>query len=177
MLQIEKNSRTRLEMMKEHKKQRMEELKTLTVKDRELCDIMCTTPFSIDKDSVPSLKQLEAYHTYIDDLTKEKVLLMSFVLFFLLKIFVFTITLSCNMSNWLSFQECRRDQFVSVKKEIIVCMNDLEQSPETSFETDVMCEDEEAFCLSDDNIAAIKLLLSQVVFVIIWNYNLVKLML
>lgn len=45
-------------------------------------------------------------------------------------------------------------------------MDDLEQSPETSFETDVMCEDEEAFCLSDDNIAAIKLLLSQVVLII-----------
>lgn len=75
MLQMEKNSRTRLEMMKEHKKQRMEELKTLIVKDRELCDIMCTTPFCIDKDSVPSLKQLETYHAYVDDLTKEKVLL------------------------------------------------------------------------------------------------------
>uniref|UniRef100_A0A7N6B601 Protein regulator of cytokinesis 1a n=1 Tax=Anabas testudineus TaxID=64144 RepID=A0A7N6B601_ANATE len=129
MLQMEKNSRTRLEMMKEHKKQRMEELKSLIVKDRELCDIMCTTPFCIEKDSVPSLKQLEAYHAYLDDLTKEK--------------------------------ERRHDEFVSIKKEIIVCMDDLEQSPETSFETDVMCEDEEAFCLSDDNIAAIKLLLSQ----------------
>lgn len=40
-------------------------------------------------------------------------------------------------------------------------MEDLEQHPETSFEMDVMCEDEEAFCLSDDNIAALKQLLSQ----------------
>lgn len=44
----------------------------------------------------------------------------------------------------------------------MVCMGDLEQEPETSFEMDVMCEDEEAFCLSDENIAALKLLLSQV---------------
>lgn len=51
---------------------------------------------------------------------------------------------------------------MSIKKEIIVCMDDLEQQPETSFETDVICEDEEAFCLSNDNIAALKLLLSQV---------------
>lgn len=51
---------------------------------------------------------------------------------------------------------------MSIKKNIIVCMGDLEQEPETSFEMDVMCEDEEAFCLSDDNIAALKLLLSQV---------------
>lgn len=62
----------------------------------------------------------------------------------------------------MSFQELRHDEFVSVKKEIIVCMDDLEQQPETSFEMDVMCEDEEAFCLSNDNIDALKLLLSQV---------------
>lgn len=73
MLQMEKNSRTRLELMKEHKKQRMEELKGLVVKDRELCDIMCTTPFCIDHNSIPSLKQLEAFHAYLKDLTKEKV--------------------------------------------------------------------------------------------------------
>lgn len=64
----------------------------------------------------------------------------------------------------LFLQECRHDEFVSIKKEIIVCMDDLEQRPETSFEMDVMCEDEEAFCLSRDNIAALKLLLSQVIF-------------
>lgn len=44
-------------------------------------------------------------------------------------------------------------------------MDDLERHPETSFESDVMCEDEEEFCLSNDNIAALKLLLSQVIFV------------
>lgn len=49
-----------------------------------------------------------------------------------------------------------------IKKDIIACMGELEQEPESSFEMDVMCEDEEAFCLSDDNIAALKLLLSQV---------------
>lgn len=75
MLQLEKNSRTRLEVMKEHKKQRMEELKGLIGKDSELCGILCTTPFCIDPDSVPSLKQLESYRAYLDDLTKEKVLL------------------------------------------------------------------------------------------------------
>ncbi|XP_029289676.1 protein regulator of cytokinesis 1-like isoform X2 [Cottoperca gobio] len=129
ILQVEKNSRTRLELMKEHKKQRMDELKGLMGKDRELCDIMCTTPFCINQDSIPSLKQLEAYRAYLEDLTKEK--------------------------------ECRHDEFVSLKKEIIVCMDDLERHPETSFEMDVMCEDGEAFCLSNDNISALKLLLSQ----------------
>ncbi|XP_023811509.1 protein regulator of cytokinesis 1 isoform X1 [Oryzias latipes] len=129
MLQLEKNSRTRLEVMKEHKKQRMEELRGLISKDQELCEIMCTTPFFINHSSVPSLDQLETYKAYLNDLTKEK--------------------------------ERRRDEFVSIKKEIVVCMDDLEQIPETSFETDVICEDEDAFCLSNDNIAALKLLLGQ----------------
>ncbi|CAG05533.1 unnamed protein product, partial [Tetraodon nigroviridis] len=129
VLQMEKNNRTRLEVMKEHKKKRIEELKSLVAKDRELCRIICTSPFSIDQDSVPSLQQLKTYHAYLDDLTKEK--------------------------------ERRHQEFVSIKKNIVVCMDDLEQEPETSFEMDVVCEDEEAFCLSDDNIAALKLLLSQ----------------
>lgn len=73
MLQMEKNCRTRLEVMKEQKRQRMGELQGLISKDRELCDIMCTTPFCIDHDSVPSLNQLESYHAYLNDLTKEKV--------------------------------------------------------------------------------------------------------
>lgn len=73
MLQMEKNSRTRLEVMKEHKRQRMEELKGLVAKDQELCGIMCTTPFAIDHNSVPSLQTLKNYHAYLDDLTKEKV--------------------------------------------------------------------------------------------------------
>lgn len=73
MLQMEKNSRTHLEVLKEHKKQRMEELTGLVGKDRDLCDIMCMTPFCIDKDAVPSLKQLETYRAYLDNLTKEKV--------------------------------------------------------------------------------------------------------
>lgn len=75
VLQMEKNNRTRLEVMKEHKKKRMEELKSLIAKDRELCRIICTSPFSIDQDSVPSLQQLKAYQAYLDGLTKEKVLL------------------------------------------------------------------------------------------------------
>ncbi|PWA30466.1 hypothetical protein CCH79_00015358, partial [Gambusia affinis] len=129
ILQMEKNCRTRLDVMKGHKTQRMEDLKGLIAKDRELCDIMCTTPFSVDQHAVPSVKQLEAYRTYLDELTKEK--------------------------------EHRHDEFVRTKKEIIACMNDLEQNPETSFEMDVMCEDEEAFCLSNDNITAMKLRLSQ----------------
>lgn len=42
-------------------------------------------------------------------------------------------------------------------------MEDLERNPETSFEMDVIYEDEEEFCLSIDNMAALKLFLSQVI--------------
>ncbi|MEQ2167652.1 hypothetical protein GOODEAATRI_006252 [Goodea atripinnis] len=52
ILQMEKSCRTRVEVMKGHKNQRMEELKGLAAKDCELCDIMCTTPFSIDQNSL-----------------------------------------------------------------------------------------------------------------------------
>lgn len=41
-------------------------------------------------------------------------------------------------------------------------MDDLDQLPETSFEKDIVCEDEEAFCLSKDNIDSLKVLLHQV---------------
>ncbi|XP_019712553.1 protein regulator of cytokinesis 1-like isoform X4 [Hippocampus comes] len=129
MLQLEKNNRTRLEQMKEQKRQRMDNLKSLVGKDRELCDIMCTTPFSIDRESVPSLKQLDDYRAHVNALTEEK--------------------------------DRRHEEFVSVKKEIIACMDDLERQAETAFEKDVMYENEEAFCLSTDNIGALKQLLGQ----------------
>lgn len=41
-------------------------------------------------------------------------------------------------------------------------MDELDQIPETSFEKDVICEDEDSFCLSRDNITSLKLLICQV---------------
>ncbi|XP_066513190.1 protein regulator of cytokinesis 1-like isoform X2 [Hoplias malabaricus] len=55
----------------------------------------------------------------------------------------------------------RHSKFVELKKMIILCMDDLEQVPETSFEKDIVCEDEEAFCLSKENIDSLKVLLHQ----------------
>uniref|UniRef100_A0A8C8EG93 Protein regulator of cytokinesis 1 n=1 Tax=Oncorhynchus tshawytscha TaxID=74940 RepID=A0A8C8EG93_ONCTS len=129
MLQLEKDIRSRLEVMMKQKSQRVKDLKTLYKQDRELCDIMCSVPFCIDMDSVPSLEQLDSYHSYLNDLTKEK--------------------------------DRRHGEFVGIKRQIIVCMEELDQLPDTSFERDVVCEDEEAFCLSSDNITALQLLLGQ----------------
>eukprot|EP00063_Salmo_salar_P006661 XP_013981496.1 PREDICTED: protein regulator of cytokinesis 1-like isoform X1 [Salmo salar] len=129
MLQLEKDIRSRLEVMMKQKSQRVKELKTLSKQDRELCDIMCSVPFCIDVDTVPSLEHLDSYRSYLKDLTKEK--------------------------------DRRHGEFVGIKRQIIVCMEELDQLPDTSFERDVVCEDEEAFCLSNDNIAALQLLLGQ----------------
>lgn len=64
--------------------------------------------------------------------------------------------------SFLSFKERRHNEFVTLKKKIILCMDDLDQLPETSFEKDVVCEDEESFCLSTENIDSLKVLLHQV---------------
>ncbi|XP_065590231.1 protein regulator of cytokinesis 1 isoform X2 [Cyrtonyx montezumae] len=62
----------------------------------------------------------------------------------------------------LSAEKARRqEEFVSIKRQVILCMEELEHSPDTSFERDVVCEDEEAFCLSTDNIANLQSLLQQ----------------
>uniref|UniRef100_A0A8C7Q1A8 Protein regulator of cytokinesis 1a n=1 Tax=Oncorhynchus mykiss TaxID=8022 RepID=A0A8C7Q1A8_ONCMY len=129
MLQLEKDIRSRLEVMMKQKSQRVKELKRLSKQDRELCDIMCSVPFCIDMDTVPSLEQLDSYRSYLSDLTKEK--------------------------------DRRHGEFVGIKRQIVVCMEELDQLPDTSFERDVVCEDEEAFCLSGDNITALRLLLGQ----------------
>ncbi|CAB1331844.1 unnamed protein product, partial [Coregonus sp. 'balchen'] len=55
----------------------------------------------------------------------------------------------------------RHGEFVGIKRQIMVCMEELDQLPDTSFERDVVCEDEDAFCLSNDNITALQLLLGQ----------------
>ncbi|KAM7015364.1 protein regulator of cytokinesis 1b isoform 3-T3 [Tautogolabrus adspersus] len=55
----------------------------------------------------------------------------------------------------------RYAEFTDVKKQIILYMEQLDHIPETSFEKDVVCEDEDSFCLSRDNITSLKLLLCQ----------------
>uniref|UniRef100_A0A8C9VSG6 Protein regulator of cytokinesis 1b n=1 Tax=Scleropages formosus TaxID=113540 RepID=A0A8C9VSG6_SCLFO len=111
------------------KSQRMQDLKALTLQDQDLCDVLCTDPYSIAPDVVPSLDQLDNFRHRIASLTAEK--------------------------------ERRRAEFVSLKKHIILCMEDLDQLPETSFERDVVLKDGKAFCLSHENITSLKLLLRQ----------------
>ncbi|XP_016408696.1 protein regulator of cytokinesis 1-like isoform X1 [Sinocyclocheilus rhinocerous] len=63
---------------------------------------------------------------------------------------------TCNQER-----ERRHAEFVGMKRQITVLMEDLEQHPDTSFEKDAVCEDEDAFCLSVENLSALKVLLHQ----------------
>ncbi|KAL2300887.1 hypothetical protein Nmel_013781 [Mimus melanotis] len=60
-----------------------------------------------------------------------------------------------------TLKEQRREEFVSNKRQIILLMEELDHTPDTSFERDVVCEDEKVFCLSKDNIMALQQLLQQ----------------
>ncbi|XP_074522514.1 protein regulator of cytokinesis 1b isoform X2 [Halichoeres trimaculatus] len=129
MLQQEKNIRTQVEALMKEKTQRMQQLKVLLEQDQDLCDILCSMPYGIAADSVPSLEQLEDFRQHVANQNEEKAR--------------------------------RYAEFTDIKKQIILFMGELDHIPETSFEKDVVCEDEDAFCLSRDNITSLKLLLCQ----------------
>lgn len=70
---MEKSLRTRVEVMLKQKRDRKQELKTLQEQDRDLCDILCTAPFCIDSNAVPSLEDLDRYRRHLASLTTERV--------------------------------------------------------------------------------------------------------
>ncbi|XP_062819609.1 protein regulator of cytokinesis 1 isoform X2 [Anolis carolinensis] len=131
ILQLEKDLRTRVEVMIKQKRERLQEMKALQEQDQDLCDLLCTQPFAAtqEPEAVPSLAQLDAFRRHLTALTAEK--------------------------------ERRWAEFLDTKQQILLRMEELEQSPETTFERDVVCEDEDAFCLSTQNIANLKELLQQ----------------
>ncbi|XP_025068272.1 protein regulator of cytokinesis 1 [Alligator sinensis] len=129
ILQLERELRTHMEVLLNQKRERKQELKALQDRDRDLCNLLCARPYSIDSSAVPSLEELDGFRRHLATLTTEK--------------------------------ERRREEFMRTKRQIIKCMEELEHVPDTSFEQDVVCEDEEAFCLSTENIAALKELLQQ----------------
>lgn len=73
ILQQEINLRTQLEALKMEKTQRMLQLKLLLEQDQDLCDVLCSKPYGIAPDSVPSLEQLENFQQHISHQNKEKV--------------------------------------------------------------------------------------------------------
>ncbi|XP_052528627.1 protein regulator of cytokinesis 1 isoform X1 [Tympanuchus pallidicinctus] len=129
ILQMVKDLHSHVEVLLKQKKDRKQELQALQEQDKNLCDILCVSLFSIDDSAVPSLDELDRYRRHVASLSAEK--------------------------------ERRQEEFVSIKRQVVLCMAELEHSPDTSFERDVVCEDEEAFCLSTDNIANLQSLLQQ----------------
>ncbi|NXR68222.1 PRC1 regulator, partial [Rhadina sibilatrix] len=127
ILQMEKNLRTRVEVLQKQKRDRKRELKALQEQDQGLCAKLDTALFSIDTESVPSLEDLDRYR--------------------------------CHVASLNALKEQRREEFVSSKRQIILLMEELDHTPDTSFERDVVSEDEEAFCLSSANIVALQDLL------------------
>uniref|UniRef100_A0A452S2F0 Protein regulator of cytokinesis 1 n=1 Tax=Ursus americanus TaxID=9643 RepID=A0A452S2F0_URSAM len=129
ILQLEKDLRTQVELMRKQKKERKQELKLLQEQDQELCEILCMPHYDIDSTSVPSLEELSQFRQHVATLRETKA--------------------------------SRREEFVNIKRQIILCMEELDHTPDTSFERDVVCEDEDAFCLSLENIATLQKLLRQ----------------
>ncbi|XP_029316733.1 protein regulator of cytokinesis 1b isoform X2 [Cottoperca gobio] len=129
MLQQEKNIRTQVEALLKERTQRMQQLKVLLEQEQDLCDILCSMPYGIAPDSVPTLEQLESFDQHVANHNAEK--------------------------------SKRYAEFMDLKRQIILSMEELDHTPETSFEKDVVCEDEDSFCLSRDNITSLKLLVCQ----------------
>ncbi|XP_012867319.1 PREDICTED: protein regulator of cytokinesis 1 [Dipodomys ordii] len=129
ILQLEKDLRTQVELMRKQKKDRKQELKLLKEQDQELCEILCVPHYDIDSMVVPSIEDLNQLRKHVTSLRETK--------------------------------NARREEFVNIKRQIILCMEELEHTPDTSFERDVACEDEDAFCLSLENIATLQKLLQQ----------------
>ncbi|XP_020555936.1 protein regulator of cytokinesis 1 isoform X4 [Oryzias latipes] len=70
-----------------------------------------------------------------------------------------------SFKHYISHQNAEKAQrhaeFRELKKRVILCMEELDHIPESSFEKDVVYEDQDSFCLSKDNAASLRLLLHQ----------------
>ena len=73
MLLQEKAIRMRVSVMVEEKSQRMRQLKALTDQDQDLCDLLCSEPFPISPDRVPSTEQLQKYKQHVAQMCAERV--------------------------------------------------------------------------------------------------------
>ncbi|XP_025096638.1 protein regulator of cytokinesis 1-like isoform X3 [Pomacea canaliculata] len=58
-------------------------------------------------------------------------------------------------------REKRHGEFVCIKKRIVDLCNEMDHDPETSFERDLICEDDEMFQLSTDNMRSLATLLQE----------------
>uniref|UniRef100_A0A4X2KFL9 Protein regulator of cytokinesis 1 n=1 Tax=Vombatus ursinus TaxID=29139 RepID=A0A4X2KFL9_VOMUR len=129
MLQLEKDLGIQLEVRLKQKEDRKRELKRLQEQDQAFCELLHTTPYSMDRASVPSLEELDQFRCYLARLAETKA--------------------------------CRQEEFISAKKQILLLVEELDYTPDTSVEKDVLCEDEDTSDLSLEKLAALHDLLHQ----------------
>ena len=74
MVQREKELRTKLENLNREKHERVRKLKQLRGEDDQLCQALCSTPFYVPSNIVPSREQLQELEAHVKSLEAEKVL-------------------------------------------------------------------------------------------------------
>lgn len=60
------------------------------------------------------------------------------------------------------FQEKRFKEFVSKKKQIVELCREVDRNPQSDFECEVLCEEDNTFLLSTENMKSLKVLLTEV---------------
>ena len=73
MVQREKELRTKLENLNREKHERVKKLKQLREEDERLCQALCSTPFYVPSNIVPSREQLQELEAHVKGLLAEKV--------------------------------------------------------------------------------------------------------
>lgn len=73
VLQLEKDLRTQVELMRKQKKERKQELKLLQEQDQELCEILCLPLYDVESSSVPTLEELNRFRQRVATLKETKV--------------------------------------------------------------------------------------------------------
>ncbi|XP_038046048.1 protein regulator of cytokinesis 1-like isoform X2 [Patiria miniata] len=73
-------------------------------------------------------------------------------------------TLKDHIQTLSTEKDSRQNILSSTKKEIISLLEDLEQGPNTSFERDIVCEEEDCFLLSKENMEALRVLHEELEF-------------
>ncbi|XP_060909019.1 protein regulator of cytokinesis 1b isoform X2 [Labrus mixtus] len=159
----------------------MSSIETCRAEMEKLC-LELQLPLFEEESGISMLQQEKNIRTQVDALTKEKTQRMQ-QLKLLLEQDQDLCDILCSMSYGIapdsvpspeqleSFRQHianqneekarRYAEFTDIKRQIILHMEQLDHIPETSFEKDVVCEDEDSFCLSRDNITSLKLLLCQ----------------
>lgn len=72
-MQLEKDLRTQVELMRKQKKERKQELKLLQEQDQELCEILCLPLYDVESSSVSTLEELNQFRQRVATLKETKV--------------------------------------------------------------------------------------------------------